>query len=101
MESCIKSGVHERPHDPQHRYVAFVDPSGGSSDAMTLAIAHKEGEMEILDAIRERRPPVSPEALVEEHASLIRSNRCSTVYGDKYAGEWPREQDAWCTLRAG
>jgi hypothetical protein len=55
---------------------------------MTLAIAHKEGEMDLLDAIRERRPPVSPEALVEEHASLIRSYRCSTVYGDKYAGEW-------------
>ena len=28
---------------------------------MTLAIAHKEGETEILDVIRERKPPFSPE----------------------------------------
>jgi hypothetical protein len=59
---------------------------------MALAIAHKEGETEILDAIRERKPPFSPETVVEEFASLIRSYRCSKVYGDRYAGEWPREQ---------
>jgi hypothetical protein len=92
VESCVQSGVHERPPDRKHSYVAFVDPSGGSSDAMALAIAHKEGETEILDAIRERRAPFSPEAVVEEYASLIRTYRCSTVYGDRYAGEWPREQ---------
>src|SRR5262245_43661831 len=59
---------------------------------MTLAIAHKEGETEILDVIRERKPPFSPEAVVEEFASLIKSYRCSKVFGDRYAGEWPREQ---------
>ena len=30
--------------------------------------------------------------MVEEFASLIRSYRCSKVYGDRYGGEWPREQ---------
>lgn len=59
---------------------------------MTLAIAHTEGETEILDAVRERKPPFSPEAVVEEYANLIRSYRCSKVYGDRDAGEWPREQ---------
>jgi hypothetical protein len=59
---------------------------------MTLAIAHREGETEILDVIREREPPFSPEAVVEEFASLIRNYRCSKVYGDRYGGEWPREQ---------
>ena len=52
---------------------------------MTLAIAHREGETEILDVIREREPPFSPEAVVEEFASLIRSYRCSKVYGDRSA----------------
>ena len=47
---------------------------------------------EILDVIRERKPPLSPEAVVEEFATLIKSYRCSRVYGDRYAGEWPREQ---------
>ena len=59
---------------------------------MTLAIAHKEGTTEILDVIRERKPPFSPEAVTEEYAKLIRSYRCTTVYGDRYGGEWPREQ---------
>jgi hypothetical protein len=57
-----------------------------------LAIGHKEGETEILDVLRERRPPFSPEAVVEEFASLIRSYRCSTVYGDRYGAEWVSEQ---------
>ena len=42
--------------------------------------------------IRERKPPFSPEAVTEEYAKLIRSYRCTTVYGDRYAGEWPPEQ---------
>ena len=92
VEACIGLNVRERPFERKHNYIAFVDPSGGSSDAMTLAIAHKEGETEILDLIRERKAPFSPEAVVEEFVSVIRNYRCSKVYGDRYAGEWPREQ---------
>jgi hypothetical protein len=92
VEACVRSGVRERPPERKHSYIAFVDPFGGSSDAMTLAIAHKEGETEILDVILERKPPFSPEAVVEEYANVIRSYRCSKVFGDRYAGEWPREQ---------
>ena len=92
VEACVKFGVRERPPERSHCYVAFVDPSGGSSDAMTLAISHTEGTTQILDVIRERKPPFSPEAVAEEFAKLIRSYRCTTVYGDRYGGEWPREQ---------
>lgn len=92
IQACVSLGVHERAPMRAHSYVAFVDPSGGSSDAMTLAIAHKEGETEILDALRERRPPFSPEAVVEEFASLLKSYRCSRVCGDRYGGQWPQEQ---------
>jgi len=84
--------VKERPPELKHGYVAFVDPSGGSSDSMTLAIAHKEGQIEILDLIRERKPPFSPEAVVEEFASTILKYRCQKVYGDRYGGNWPSEQ---------
>jgi hypothetical protein len=44
---------------------------------MALAITHKEGDTEVLDLIRERKPPFSPEALVEEFASTILKYRCS------------------------
>ena len=39
------------------QYVGFADPSGGSADSMTLAIAHAEGERAVLDAVREVKPP--------------------------------------------
>jgi hypothetical protein len=45
-----------------------------------------------LIVIRERKPPFSPEAVVEEFTSLMKQYRCSKVYGDRYGGEWPREQ---------
>jgi hypothetical protein len=72
-------------------YVAFTDPSGGSRDSFTLAIAHAEGDTAILDAVRERRPPFSPDAVVQEYAALLASYGLVEVVGDRYAGEWPRE----------
>jgi hypothetical protein len=92
VEACVTAGMRERLPVRLNSYYAFVDPSGGSSDAMTLAIAHTEGTTQILDAIRERKPPFSPETVAEEFAKLIRLYRCTTVYGDRYGGEWPREQ---------
>jgi hypothetical protein len=88
---CISEGTHERPPLRAHSYIAFCDPSGGSKDAMTLAIAHTEGETQILDVIRERRPPFSPEAVVAEFADLLKRYRCSRVLGDRYGGEWVSE----------
>ena len=92
VRACIEPGCRERGALRQWRYHAFVDPSGGSNDAMTLAIAHKEGNTVILDMVRERRPPFSPEAVVEEFANELKNYRITTVAGDRYAGEWPRER---------
>ena len=39
-----------------------------------------------------RRPPFSPEAVVEEFGGILRQYGCTEVTGDKYAGEWPRER---------
>ena len=74
------------------RYTAFVDPSGGSADSFTLAIAHREKECATLDVVREVRPPFSPEGTVTEFATLLKTYRVASVTGDRYAGEWPREQ---------
>ena len=74
------------------QYLAFVDPSGGSQDAMTLAIAHHNDGRAVLDAVRERRPPFSPESVVSEFVELLKSYGITTVTGDRYAGEWPRER---------
>jgi hypothetical protein len=76
----------------KHRYSAFTDPSGGSADSFTLAISHREGERIFIDAIREVQPPFSPEAVITEFAALCKSYRISRIEGDRYAGEFPRQQ---------
>jgi hypothetical protein len=91
-EACVAVGVRERSPVQGVRYHGFVDPSGGSADSMTLAIGHREKDVVVLDALRERRPPFSPEAVVAEFAELLKSYRISKVGGDRYAGEWPRER---------
>jgi hypothetical protein len=74
------------------KYFAFVDPSGGSNDSMTLAISHKDADgIGILDLIRERRPPFSPEAVVTDFAEILGTYRVTKVQGDRYGGEWCRE----------
>jgi len=73
------------------RYHAFVDPSGGSSDSLTLAIAHAEGQRAVPTLI-ERRPPFSPDAVASEFVALLKSYRVRRVTGDRYGGEWPRER---------
>ncbi len=94
VDAAVVPGRHELPKIMGVRYCAFTDPSGGSgSDSMTLGIAHRDslGTL-VLDLIRERRPPFSPENLVGEFAITLKSYGITRVCGDRYAGEWPREQ---------
>ena len=46
----------------------------------------------VVDAVREVKPPFSPEDVVDEFATLLKRYRIVKVTGDRYAGEWPREQ---------
>jgi hypothetical protein len=75
-----------------NRYCAFVDPSGGSSDSMTLGIAHAEltGEA-VLDLVEEKRAPFDPSVVTEEFAEILDAYRITQVVGDRYSGEWVRE----------
>lgn len=84
VERCVVQGRFELPPMKNVSYAAFCDPSGGSADSMTLAIVHREGEKAVLDAVREARPPFSPEAVVEEFSSLLKSYGIKRVIGDRY-----------------
>jgi hypothetical protein len=96
VERCVEAGTIERGPLRNYSYVAFVDPSGGSADSMTLAIGHFEraSNCVIIDLVREVRPPFSPEAVVGEFAVALKQYRVSNISGDRYAGEWPRERFA-------
>lgn len=92
VENAIVPDRFELPRVSGVKYKAFVDPSGGSADSMTLAIAHRAEDRGILDAVREIRPPFAPDGAVAEFAGLLRSYGLNCVSGDRYGGEWPRER---------
>jgi hypothetical protein len=92
VEACISAGIYERPREDGVAYSAFVDPSGGSADSMTIAVAHKAQDgLATVDAIRERKPPFSPADVVSEFAALLRSYGITRLLGDRYGGEFVRE----------
>ncbi|WP_063621721.1 terminase large subunit domain-containing protein [Bradyrhizobium sp. Ec3.3] len=95
VAACVSTGVYERPPIKGATYYAFADPSGGSSDSMTLAISHVETKggkpIGVLDAVREIHPPFSPETAVKEFAGLLRIYGIRRVNGDRYGAEWVAE----------
>jgi hypothetical protein len=90
VQGCVGTYVQRAPAGVP--YFAFVDPSGGSSDSFTMAIAHREKLNEIhVDAVFEKRAPFQPSPVVDEFADMLKHYGVRMVTGDKYAGEWPRE----------
>jgi hypothetical protein len=91
VQRCVDDGEVERPYNSKHRYFAFVDPSGGSSDSMTIAIARRERDLVIVDVVREIVAPFDPESATKEFVKLLHSYGLNRVTGDRYAGEWVRQ----------
>jgi hypothetical protein len=92
LEACTADGVFEIPPMSGVLYFAFCDPSGGSSDSMTLAIAHHDDGVAVLDCVREVRAPFQPESVVADFCTTLAAYGVARVTGDRYAGEWPSEQ---------
>jgi hypothetical protein len=87
----------ESPPRPIGYYRAFTDASGGAvgGDSYTLAIAHKENPLFVIDVVRGTPPgqPFDPYIVTADYAALLKQYRISTVTGDRYAKEWV--QAAW------
>jgi hypothetical protein len=95
VDAVTMQDRHELPPEPDVTYSAFVDPSGGVSDSLTLAIGHLgRNAVCVLDALLECRPPFDPEQAVAECAALLRRYGVAKIVGDRYAGEWPRARFA-------
>ena len=86
IAACTIPHRHELPPVAGIRYRAFVDPSGGSHDSFTLAIAHRDRttHQAVLDCVREVKPPFSPEAVVQEFAAILQQYGIAKVRGDRY-----------------
>src|SRR5690606_6969 len=85
VEACTIRGRYELPPLTDTDYAAFVDPSGGSKDAFTLAIGHRDHQTgrRIVDAVRVTKPPFVPSSVVQEYAALLRTYRISSITGDR------------------
>jgi hypothetical protein len=93
VDACVLRGIFELLPASCESYFAYCDPSGGSSDSFAVAIGHYDlsRDMVCVDCLREIPAPFSPETAVAELSTLLKSYRISSVIGDKYAGEWPRQ----------
>jgi hypothetical protein len=86
IAACTDFNVLERPPRPFISYFAFFDQAFGSGkDSFAIAIAHREGDITIIDAIRERKPRFVPDDVIKEYSALLKSYRVRKVVGDKAA----------------
>ena len=88
VDAAVDYGVTVRPPVPGVRYRAACDPSGGARDSFTLAVAHDEGEVSVLDTLIEVKAPFNPTSAVETMAATLKEYRLSNVTGDRYAAGW-------------
>jgi hypothetical protein len=91
----IDAATEHRPELPYRdgcSYRAFVDPSGGSQDSYTLAVAHAEGAAVVIDALVEIRPPFDPDVATARLAQVVKAYGLHRVVGDRFGGEWPRSR---------
>jgi hypothetical protein len=91
--ACV-SDYYELPPSPSICYRCFVDCASGvpEGDSWAIAISHKLGDRVVIDAIREIKPPFSPSEVVNDIlVPLCKNYRITSVVGDAYGGEFPRE----------
>ena len=90
VEACTMPGWVALPPVNGVSYRGFTDTSGGSVDSFALAIAHGEDRdgvrVVVLDYLSERRPPFSPDAVVQEYAEVLKSYGVTTVQADHSPG---------------
>lgn len=99
IDTVSITGRIEQGYVTKHRYRAFVDPSGGSSDSYVLAIAHDEKrtlngdvvDVPVLDKVVEWKPKFDPEEVSKEIVRYCKNFHITGVTGDAYGGEWPRD----------
>jgi transposase-like protein len=91
LDAVVVKGRFEVARAEGVEYFGFVDPSGGMSDSMTLAIAHREGDVAALDLILEIRPPFDTFATVETFAQVLLSYGIVGVEGDHWGGDFVRQ----------
>ncbi len=88
VESAVDRGVIVRPPVPGVVYRAACDPSGGARDSFTLALAHDENQVVVLDCVVEIKPPYNASAASARLADVLKSYGLAQTVGDRYGAGW-------------
>jgi hypothetical protein len=91
VESCVIPGRRELAPSRSHTYDAGVDPSGGGADEFTVSVCHEHRGKLIQDCLRAYKTN-RPADVVKEIASMLKNYGVQSVHGDKYSGEWVRQE---------
>jgi hypothetical protein len=89
-EACVLSG--DILPNVNHRYYAAADPSGLTGrDRFALSIAHKEGNIVIVDLVRSWSTK-SGSQIVGEILSILKDYNITLIQLDRYGAGWIRQQ---------
>jgi hypothetical protein len=93
LRSAIVPGrVADVPLGSNMRAVGAIDPSGGRQDSYTAALASVDGNGRIVvHAVREARPPFSPESTTADFAEFFKGYGVGSVVSDRWGGAWVEE----------
>lgn len=98
VEAVVVPGRHELAPTAGYEYRAFLDFAGGAAggDSAVLAVAHAERRngrtIAVLDLIREKVPPFSPEQVCAEFADAMRPyGAIRDAIADRWGGQFPVE----------
>lgn len=93
VEEAVVANRKALPPQLTFSYTAFCDLSGGGGDDATLAVAHETNGIAVLDLLIDQgartNGTFSPEQAVEKFAYTLKTYRCTSVTGDRYAAQWP------------
>jgi hypothetical protein len=100
VEALVIKGRTENLPRPEHKYVGYVDVSGGRGDASALAIAHKDDHTKkvVIDAIQWYPAPHRPAEVIGLMANKLKSFGLNQVWGDAYAGSFCSEACRACGI---
>lgn len=91
IEAVTAKGRLMNPPIAGKRYYCFVDPSGGKNESFCFSVGHVENNRAIIDRQEEFKAPFSPSEVVSQICEIIKQYGIYEVTGDRYGGEWPRE----------
>lgn len=99
VDAVVVPGRYELAYVAGATYRGFLDFAGGAigGDSAVLGIAHAEARQQgrtvaVLDLLRERQPPFSPETVCAEFAGTLKAYGVRQAVADRWAGQFPVEQ---------